>query len=61
MDICGVPVHHVGEKGNQHMEIVVDGDPASGKYVLYYCHGDAVIGFLTVGFRNVHIYLNQAM
>lgn len=51
----------VGERGQPFTEIITSGDPASGKFVTFFCYGDEVCGILTVGYSNLHLYLLQAM
>jgi hypothetical protein len=39
----------------------VDGDMKSGKFVVYYIFGEEIVGFLTFGYKNLHLYLWEAM
>jgi len=39
----------------------VDGDMKSGKFVVYYIFGVEIVGFLTFGYKNLHLYLWEAM
>jgi hypothetical protein len=33
----------------------------SGKFVVYYIFGEEIVGFLTFGYKNLHLYLWEAM
>lgn len=54
-------VYYVGEPENAYTEIIVKGDPSSGKFVVFYVYGDEIVGFVTVGFQKLHLYLWEAM
>ena len=54
-------VHFVGEVGHNYTEIIINGDLKSDKFVIFYLFGDEIIGFLTFGYKNVHLYLWEAM
>lgn len=54
-------VYYIGEKGFFFDEVMVDGDVLSGKFVLYLLKGDEIMGFMTFGFQNLHLYLREAM
>lgn len=56
-----VPIHFVGETNHKHSEIILDGDINKGKFVMYYVYGEEIIGFCTVGYKNLHLYLWEAM
>jgi hypothetical protein len=54
--------YYVGERNPIFTEVFIDGDIEKGeKFVMYLIHGNEVIGFLTCGFNNLHIYLLEAM
>ena len=42
-------------------EIIVEGDIRSDKFVVYYIFGEEIVGFLTFGYKNLHLYLWEAM
>jgi len=56
-----MPAFYVGERNSVCHEIVIEGDTEKGQFVAYYCYGDEVIGMLTFGYRNLHVYLLEAM
>jgi len=37
------------------------GDLASGKWVAFYVYHDEIVGFVTCGYQNLHLYLLEAM
>ena len=41
--------------------MIVSGDINSDKFVAFYVYGDEIVGFVTVGFQNLHLYLWEAM
>lgn len=53
--------HFVGELNHKYSEIVVNGNLNSDKFIIYYILGDEVVGFLTYGYKNLHLYLWEAM
>ena len=61
MTVNGVPLHFVGEKNHKCSEVIVEGDLNSDKFIVWYIWGEEVIGFLTVGYQNLHLYLWEAM
>jgi hypothetical protein len=61
MNINDKPIHFVGERGQRFSEVKVDGDPNTGKFVIWYIYGEEIIGFVTVGYTNLHLYLWEAM
>lgn len=54
-------VYYIGEKGFFYDEVLIDGDVTSKKFVLYLLKGDEIMGFITFGFQNLHLYLREAM
>ena len=54
-------VHFVGEINQRFSEIIIDGDIRSDKFVIYYIFGEEIVGFLTFGYKNLHLYLWEAM
>lgn len=52
------PIYFVGERGQPFTEIITSGDKKSGKFVTFYIYGDEVVGFVTVGYKNLHLYLH---
>ena len=61
MNIDGKPIHFVGERNHAITEVIVEGDQQKGKYIVWYVYGEEVIGFMTVGYQNLHLYLQEAM
>lgn len=55
------PMHFVGEKSQRFSEIILDGEVNSGRFIVWYVAGEEVVGFLTVGYQNLHLYLWEAM
>jgi len=55
------PIHFVGERGHKYSETIIDGKPESGRFIVWYVLGEEVIGFCTVGYQNLHLYLWEAM
>ena len=39
----------------------MEGDPNEGKFIIWYIYGEEVVGFVTVGYQNLHLYLWEAM
>ena len=56
-----IPIHFVGETNHKHSEIILEGDINKGKFIMYYVYGEEIIGFVTVGYKNLHLYLWEAM
>ena len=54
-------IHFVGERGQRYSETIMDGDPNSGRFIIWYILGEEVVGFCTVGYQNLHLYLWEAM
>lgn len=61
MNINEVPVHFVGEKNQKYSETIIEGDMNSKRFIVWYIWGEEVVGFLTVGYQNLHLYLWEAM
>jgi len=61
MKISGVPVYFVGERNQAFQEIIINGSVKDRKFVAYYVYGNEVVGFATVGYQNLHLYLWEAM
>lgn len=55
------PVHFIGEIGQKYSEICIEGDINSDKFIIYYCWGEEVVGVLTFGYTNLHLYIWEAM
>ena len=60
MTINDKAIHFVGERGQKFSEVVIDGDESTGRFVIWYVYGEEVVGFVTVGYTNLHIYLWEA-
>ena len=54
-------IYYVGEWDVIYDEIIVDGNVDEGKFVVYLCKFDEIMGFMTFGFDRLHIYLLYAM
>lgn len=54
-------VYYVGEPQNAFTEIIMKGEPESGKFVVFYVYGDEIVGFVTCGYQKLHLYLWEAM
>lgn len=61
VNINDIPIHFVGEPNQNFVETIVEGDVASNKFIIWYVFGTEVIGFVTVGYTNLHLYLWEAM
>ena len=55
------PIYFVGERVQAFHEIIINGSVKDKKFVAYFTYGDEVIGFMTCGFKNLHLYLWEAM
>lgn len=53
--------YFVGERGQPFTEVMYHGDVSSGKYVAFYVYRDEVVGFVTCGYQNLHLYIWEAM
>ena len=54
-------VYFVGERNQAYTEIITSGDVKSNKFVTFYIYGNEIVGFVTVGYQNLHLYLWEAM
>ena len=43
-------LYYVGEPQNAFTEIITKGDPATGKFVVFYVYGNEIVGFCTYGY-----------
>jgi hypothetical protein len=50
MNINDTPIHFVGEKNQKFNETIIEGDPNKDRFIIWYIHGDEVVGFCTVGY-----------
>lgn len=41
--------------------MIIHGDVKKRKFIAYYVYGEEVVGFVTVGYQNVHLYLWEAL
>ena len=48
-------------KFEQGDEVIVDGEMSSGRFIVWYIWGEEIVGFCTVGYQNMHLYLWEAM
>jgi hypothetical protein len=60
MQIGDKKLYFVGERNQAYHEIILSGDPSSGKFVAWYVYGNEVTGVLTVGYQNLHLYIREA-
>lgn len=61
MNINEIPIHFVGEKKQRYTELIVEGEPESNRFIIWYIWGEEIVGFMTVGYQNLHLYLWEAM
>ena len=61
MKINDIPIHYVGEEEPRITEVFVEGEVKSGKFIVWYFLGEEIVGFCTVGYQNLYIYLWEAM
>lgn len=61
LKIGDTPIYFVGERSNVYHEIITAGDPKTGKFIYFYVFGDEIVGFCTVGYQNLHLWLWEAM
>ena len=54
-------LYFVGEREQYYTEIITYRDLYSDKWVAYFIFGDEICGFMTCGYRNLHIYMYEAM
>ena len=54
-------IYFVGEPVNAYTETITKGDIKTGKLVTFYVYGDEVVGFSTIGYQKLHLYLWEAM
>jgi hypothetical protein len=59
--INDIPFHFVGELDHKIPEVLIDGDMDKGRFVVWYIYGEEIVGFCTVGYKNLHLYLWEAM
>ena len=56
-----IPFHFVGEINHKHAECLMEGDMEKGRFIMWYVYGEEIIGFCTVGYKNLHLYIWEAM
>lgn len=61
MNFNGTPIYYVGERNPAYHEVIINGSVEDNKFVAYFVYGQEIVGFLTVGFTNLHLYLWEAM
>lgn len=54
-------VHYVGEINHTFNETIIEGDVNSDRFIIWYIFGEEIVGFCTVGYTNLHLYLWEAM
>jgi len=54
-------MYFVGERGSPFNEVLYKGDFESGKWVAFFVFKDEVVGFVTCGYVNLHLYIWEAM
>lgn len=57
LDIGGTKIYYQGERGMPFTEIIISKGYEEGKFVAWYLYGDKIVGCVTVGFQNLHLYL----
>lgn len=62
MKINEIPINFIGEVDQKIESIHIEGDPKKDKkFIVYYLSKNEIIGFATVGYKNTHLYLWEAM
>lgn len=61
MKIGNTPIYFVGERNQAFQEIIINGSVEDRKFIAYFVYGDEVIGFMTCGYQNLHLYLWESM
>jgi len=61
MKIGETPIYFVGERNQAFQEIIINGSVKDRKFVAYFVYGNEVVGFVTVGYQNLHLYIWEAM
>ena len=54
-------IYFIGERGSPFNEVLYHGDLDGDKWVAYYVYKDEIVGFVTCGYVNLHLYLWEAM
>lgn len=54
-------LYFVGERGHPFNEVLYKGDLDSGKWVAFFVFKDEIVGFVTCGYVNLHLYMWEAM
>jgi hypothetical protein len=61
INIDDIPIHFIGDVNQIYVETIVEGDVENNKFIVWYIYGEEVIGFCTIGYNNLHLYLWEAM
>ena len=61
MKINDIDVHYIGEVPNKYNETIIEGDVNKNRFIVWYIYGEEIVGFCTVGYQNLHIYLWETM
>jgi hypothetical protein len=61
MKIGDKNLYFVGERNQAFHEVIINGSVEDRKFVAYFVYGNEVVGFLTCGYQNLHLYLWEAM
>src|SRR5438105_12566805 len=61
MKINNTPIYFVGERCQAFHEIIINGSVEDRKFVAYFVYGNEIVGFVTCGYQNLHLYLWEAM
>lgn len=61
LTIGDTPIYYVGEPKTPFTEIITSGDVKDGKFVQFLVYGDEIVGFATFGYKNLHLFLWEAM
>ena len=57
----GHDFYYVGERSPGYNQVAIEGSPDQMRFVAYFIYGDEVIGTLSCGFKNIHLYLLESM
>lgn len=60
-NINDTPIHFIGEKNQRVSETFIEGNVESGRFIVWYFWGEEIVGFMTVGYKNLYLYLWEAM
>lgn len=62
LTIGDTEVYYFGERNNKFDDVYYEGDPTTDdRFIAYYSRGGIVCGFMTYGYKNLHLFLIEAM